>query len=263
MPPPLLIFWGDLSQTLNSSFNVVIYGVFSEKFRDTFCEELTHYFRNAQTSTWKTHANNCSDIQFNQRSDWQSCKKLSWSHIPNPSPNQHTPTHEICKIRNPKQTPSQKSKLDTLLYHSKPYSNWNSNKVYFFTSRECWKVTRQLPTAERYVFQSECLSLLALISGSNTFFSSASKLSSMYSNEHNSTRSSSGSSFTSRSINISKMTVSVCSFSDRMFEIKQRSTSSNELPEHSHSMNEINANKNVTKQFARLNLNFVSCCTLH
>ena len=40
MPPPLLIFWGDFSQTLNSSFNVVIYGVFSERFRDTFCEEF-------------------------------------------------------------------------------------------------------------------------------------------------------------------------------------------------------------------------------
>jgi len=38
--PPMLTCWGDFSQTLNSSFNVVIYGVYSERFRDTFCEEF-------------------------------------------------------------------------------------------------------------------------------------------------------------------------------------------------------------------------------
>lgn len=39
-PPPMFTCWGDFSQVLNSSFNVVIYGVFSERFRDTFCEEF-------------------------------------------------------------------------------------------------------------------------------------------------------------------------------------------------------------------------------
>ena len=43
-PSPMFTFWGDFSQTLNSSCNIIIYGVMSKRFRDTFFEHFALLF---------------------------------------------------------------------------------------------------------------------------------------------------------------------------------------------------------------------------
>ena len=45
-PPPMFTFWGDFSQTLNSSCNIIIYGVMSKRFRDTYFENFSFLFCN-------------------------------------------------------------------------------------------------------------------------------------------------------------------------------------------------------------------------
>ena len=43
-PHPMFTFWGDFSQTLDSSCNIILYGVMSKRFRDTFFEHFALLF---------------------------------------------------------------------------------------------------------------------------------------------------------------------------------------------------------------------------